>query len=300
MRESIAVNVEVSARKFAIPFECPCCGEPPDSELRIPLERTPGRPISDDSMRALDVPYCKRCVAHVAANEASGVPSAGVMALGIIAGGALALATELWLGLVVFALAIPFAWWLRTARRARAKAACGPSCAAVDRAVAYHGWTGNLSSFSFRSLTYAARFAEQNADKLANVSPQLQKLLDGHKLARLAVPTPAVAASAVPPPLDVREWIARIESATGTVARRKAFQQATEMLSDPRDRQQVILAATTLELAPTLARVDAASSPAQKQQELRAAIAQIRADNIPEALQMGMIYRLEQMLRTQA
>lgn len=291
------MNVEVSARKFAIPFECPCCGEAPDGELRVPLDRTAGRPVAGDSTSALDFPYCKRCIGHVAGHESAGVPSAGVMAVGIIAGGSLALATNLWVGLAVFVAAIPVAWWVRRARRARAKAACGPSCAAVDRAVAYHGWTGNLSSFSFHSLTYAARFAEQNADRLVNVSPQLQKLLDGHKLARLAVPTPAVAASTVPPPLGVREWVARIEGAAGTVARRKAFQQATEMLGDIRDRQQVILAATTIELAPILARIDAVAAPALQQQELRAAITAIRADNIPEALQAGMIYQLEQRLR---
>lgn len=292
-----AVNVEVAARKFAIPYECPCCGEGPDTEMRIPLERLANQPVAPDSPRALDFPYCKRCEAHAAASESAGVPSAGVMAIGIVAGGTLALATRLWVGALVFVAALPLAWLVLQGRRRAARARCTPSCASTDRAVAYHGWTGSRSSFAFKSLAYTARFAEQNADKLVDLSPQLQKLLEGHKLARLAVPTPAVATHAVPPPLGVREWIARIERAHGAVARRKAFQQATEMLGDLREKQQVILATTQLELAPIADRIALATTPAARHHELTAAISEIRADNIPEALQAAMLYQLEEQLR---
>jgi hypothetical protein len=35
-----AVVVELAAKKFALPYECPCCGAVPDGELRIPAKST--------------------------------------------------------------------------------------------------------------------------------------------------------------------------------------------------------------------------------------------------------------------
>lgn len=208
--------VEVSARTFAVPFECPCCGAVPDAELAIPLTRT-GRRVQRDtkrsidersesrgwgptgsargagvSPRSIDVPYCQRCVEHVELWSSAGVRSAAVIVAGLVAAVIVAIATRLVIGAIAFLAAAAFAWSLATARRAAAHAGCSPGCAAPEAALAYLGWSGTASALSFESPTYAARFAEENAAHLVQMNDRLRKLLDGYRIARLAVPTPAV------------------------------------------------------------------------------------------------------------
>ena len=178
--------VELAARKFALPYECPCCGAPPESELPI---------TSKPTRQTLAFPYCARCIAHARAWDSSGVASAGIMVLAIAGAIGAAVSGAILLAIGIFVLGAVLAWILRQSRRAAAKAHCGESCASPDLAVTYFGWTGGVSSFSFASPTFAARFAEANQSLLANETPQLRKLLDGYKKARLAVPTPAVAAA---------------------------------------------------------------------------------------------------------
>ena len=286
--------VEVSSRRFAIPLECPCCGAATGSETLIPVTRTPGQRVADEP--GLAFPYCARCLAHVAAWDTAGVGSAGVMLLGIVAAVALAIVTQIWIGLVAFVIAIPLAAVLRQSRRSAAKAACGPSCASPGKALAYLGWTGNERGFSFESPTYAARFAEQNHKHLVNVSPQLRMLLEGHRIARLAVPTPAAANLVVPPPATIPDWIARIEKQPGAVARRSELQRALDATPEPAARQQLIAATVRLELAPILARVDATTNTAARKQLLLQTIAEISGDNILEELQTAELRELEARL----
>jgi hypothetical protein len=279
-----SVIVELAARKFMLPSECPCCGAPPDTEVNV---------RSSATGQVLGFPYCERCVAHVRKWDASGVASAGVMVLAILVALALAVMTTILVGLGVFVVASSLAWWLRSARRAAAHAACGVSCASPGLAVTYQGWTGTTSSFAFASPTFAARFAEANAALLANQSQQLRKLLDGYKRARLAVPTPAVAAGVAPPPLTAREWIARIEATTGVVARRVALQRALEMIEEPQPRRELIQTVARIELAPLLDKLQRESSPAAKRVLLAAAIEHIATDNIPDELQAALLEKLE-------
>jgi hypothetical protein len=282
------VVVEVATRKFGIPFECPCCGAtPPDAELPIPA-----RP----SGHSLLFPYCKRCVAHVRAHEASGIASAGVMVIGIagamtaaIVAGALAAVGTF----VAFAL---IAWWLRGARRKAAAAGRGPSCAATGIAVEYRGWSGTTSAFTFESPTFAARFAEQNTAVLANVTPALRKLLDGYRKARLAVPTPAVAAGVAPPPLTSREWLARLESTEGTVARRVQLQRALEMTEEAHARRELIQTVARIELAPLVARLNRLTSPAAKKSLIQSSVARLESDNIFDELQAAELDQLKARL----
>ncbi len=282
--------VEVSSRRFAIPLECPCCGAATESETRIGVTRTAGKRVDDE--RGLDFPYCARCLAHVAAWETAGVGSAGVMLVGIVAAVALAILTRVWIGLAAFALVIPIAALLRQSRRSAAKASCGPSCASPGKALAYLGWSGNERTFSFESPTYAARFGEQNQKHLVNVSPQLTKILEGLRIARLTVPTPAAANLVVPPPASLAAWIARIESQPGPVARRSALQRGLDAMADPAARRELVAAACRLELAPVLAKVDAAN-PGVRKQLLLQAIAEISGDNILEELQTAELRELE-------
>ena len=286
--------VEVSSRRFAIPLECPCCGATTESETTIPVTRTPGKRVADE--RGLDFPYCARCLAHATAWETAGVGSAGVMLIGIVAAIALAVLVRVWIGLAAFALVIPLAALLRQSRRSAARSACGPSCASPGKALAYFGWSGNERTFSFESPTYAARFGEQNQRHLVNVSPQLTKIMDGLRIARLTVPTPAAANLVVPPPASLSEWIARIESQVGPVARRSALQRGLDATSDPASRQKLIAAACQIELAPILAQADATINPAARKQLLLQAIAEISGDNILEELQTAELRELEARL----
>jgi hypothetical protein len=286
------VLVEVSARRFVIPFECPCCGAAPDAEMAIHLTRSAGRRVATESALALAFPYCQRCVAHVTAWEASGTIVVAVLLGGIIAGVIAGIATHFLVGLGVFAAAIPVAWLMTQARRGRAKASCGPSCACPGRALVYLGWSGSDSAFTFESHTYAARFAEQNPTVLSNASTSLKRLLEGHRVARLAVPTPATAVLTVPPPATLQDWIGRIEACKGAVSRRNILQRALDGLHEKHDRQEVIAAAMRLEVAPVLDEVDGLTSIAAKGR-LQRAIDGFRADNIPEELQTAVLRELD-------
>lgn len=282
-----AVIVELAARKFTLPFECPCCGAPPDTELEITAKETG---------HSLDFPYCQRCVAHLRAWEASGVASAGIMVLAITGAIGAALSGRILVALAIFVGGATFAWWLRSARRAAAKARCGESCATPGHAVSYFGWSGSSSRFVFASPTFAARFAEANPSIIANESPQLRKLLDGYRKARLAVPTPAVAAGVAPPPLTAREWMTRIETTQGTVARRIALSRALEMIEEPQPRRELIQTLARIELAPLLDKLRRLSSPAAQRDLLATTIEQIRLDNIPDELEAAELEKLEARL----
>jgi hypothetical protein len=209
----------------------------------------------------------------------------------------ISLATRLVIGAIAFAAAALLAWSFGAARRSAARAALGPSCASPDRALAYLGWSGTTSAFSFESPTYAARFAEQNEKHLIQIDAQLRKLLEGHRIARLAVPTPAAAHLVVPPPASVHEWISRIERSRSTVERRNTLRRALDAAHEEADRAQLLEAASRIELAPILGRIDGLASPGARKHQLQRAIEEIRADNIPEELQAAEVQQLESRLR---
>ncbi len=282
-----AVIVELASRKFALPSECPCCGATPDTELPV---------TSAATRHSQFFPYCQRCVTHARIWEGSGIGSAAVMLFAIIGAVGAALSGAYLFAVGVFVLGAVVAWILRQSRRSTAKAGCGESCATPGLAVTYFGWTGATSSFSFASPTFAARFAEANSDVVANQTPQLRKLLDGYKKARLAVPTPAVAAGVAPPPLNARDWIARIESTKGVVARRIALQRALEMIEETHSRRELIQTVAGIELAPLLDKLQRLSSPAAKRTLLDTSIKHVREDNIPDELQAAVLEKLEARL----
>ncbi|MBA3456466.1 MAG: hypothetical protein H0T42_25480, partial [Deltaproteobacteria bacterium] len=240
--------VEIASRRFAVPFQCPCCGAAPDSELTIPVMRAKGRALAEDSAKRLDFPYCRRCLAHVEAFQGAGVVSAGITLAGLLLGVAVALLVHSIAGVVMIVAALGVAYGLLMNRRAQAAAKCSPACPSADTAVTYFGWSGSSSSFAFRSPTYTARFAEDNTTKLVNASRGLSRLLEGHRVARLAVPTPA-STMVVPPPRTGREWIERIEKASTRIARRHDLHNALEMIQDTTERSELLRAATRAELA---------------------------------------------------
>ena len=283
------VIVEVAARRFAVPYECPCCGAVPDAELWVPAPRGP---TGGQSARGLRFPYCKACLQHVESSETAGLLSAGLMVAAIAAALVVALLTRWYIGALIVVVVAPLAWLLAQRRRTAARASCGPACAGPGKAVAYLGWSGNASAFSFESLTYTARFAEQNAN-LVNVSTQLRRLLEGHKIARAAMPTPAAAAEAVPPPMSVRDWVARIEGTRLATARRYWLQRALDVFHEEAERAELVRAVCKLELAPVLAKLDRLATTGAKRDYLHEVTEEIRTDNIPEPLQIAELRELE-------
>jgi hypothetical protein len=288
------VRVEVSSRRFAIPYECPCCGAVPDTELGIPLAVGGSHKTAPDTAETLQVPYCRKCLHHVARRESAITLSSMLAFFALCAGTVLALTGWPWIGLGVFGGMLPVAWFVRSQRLAAAKAAMRDSCADIDFAVGYLGWSGTTTALELSSHTYAARFAEANPQILAAVTPQLEKLLEGHRLARLAVPTPAATVT-VPPPATVKEWIDRLEATSGTVARRAMLGRALDALTESGERQLVIQTVCRLEVEPIAKQL---ASEKRAVPYLEKAIAEARADNMPEALQAAVLYDLEGRLRT--
>src|SRR5258705_6297006 len=98
------VIIEVSARKFAVPFECVCCGAAPETDVLVTYTRAAGR-RREASTRGLRFPYCQRCADHVATWEQAGVPSAAVVVLGMFAGIVLIIAVRWFIGVAVIGVA---------------------------------------------------------------------------------------------------------------------------------------------------------------------------------------------------
>ncbi len=280
------VVVEISARRFGIPFECPCCGAPPAGEISV-------RPYGPGP--TLLFPSCKRCDGHIRAWDTAGISSALAMVLTIVAAVAGAWQGGALIGIALFVIGASIAWVVRMSRRKAATAMRGASCASTGVAVEYRGWVNETHAFTFESPTFAARFAEENKAELANVSPQLQRLVDGYHRARLAIPTPAVAAGIAPPPLDAREWLTRLESTQGTLARRVQLQRSLEMVEEAHSRRELIQFVARAELAPVIAKLSR-SSVAAKKQLLEDTIARVRLDNIPEELQSAELHELQSRL----
>jgi hypothetical protein len=241
-------------------------------------------------------PSCKRCDSHIRAWDAAGISSALAMVITIVAA-----VVGVWLagalvGIGVFGAGASIAWAVRVSRRKAAAALRGASCAATGVAVEYRGWLNETYAFTFESPTFAARFAEENKGQLANVSAQLQRLVDGYHRARLAIPTPAVAAGVAPPPLNAGEWLTRLEATQGTLARRAQLQRALEMVEEAHSRRELIQHVARAELAPVIAKLSRTTTVAGKKQLLEDTLATIRLDNIPEELQGAELHELQSRL----
>lgn len=288
---SQATVVEVASRTFALPMDCPCCGATPDGELLISLARTARDRVAADSARSVDVPYCRVCIEHATMWEAAGVMSAGLGVIGIVAGAIIVAASSAVVGGAVIVAALLVGVALAAARRAQARHACRESCSCPQRAVGYLGWTGSATGLSFESKSYAAKFAEQNTGRLVE-DPRVRTLLDRYKLARIAVPTPAAAVQTIPPPPDAAEWMARLASESSRVARRAAFSRALEVLTEPKERDQVIRAVAAIELATLMAPI-AKLHGEMRRRALELALAHVRADNLPDELRAALLRDLE-------
>src|SRR4051812_16008672 len=141
------VIVEIAARRFAVPFECPCCGAPPDTEMAIGVSRSAGK--RPEGAQGLVFPYCTTCVEHARRFESAGLTSAVVMLLAIVTAIVVSIAVQLVFGLLIFLAAVPIAVVLAATLKSQAQAGCGEACASAAKALAYLGWSSDVRSFRF-------------------------------------------------------------------------------------------------------------------------------------------------------
>jgi hypothetical protein len=290
-----ATVVEVKGRELAIPFDCPCCGATPDTEVAVPLARA-SRNRAANSAMAIDFPYCRACVAHVTRWESGRIVLTGLVVLGTVLFAIAAIASQVVVGIAVFGGLVALGALVAVARRNDARRACRESCGSVEMAVEYLGWSGVANGFAFKSIAYGAKFAERNASRLVE-DARVSRLLKNYELARIAVPTPAAPVSVIPPPLDTGEWIAKLTTIPTRVARRDALSRALDSLSDARARDQVVRTVCAIELATYLAPVDQASGAAAKKRRLQATIEHVKRDNLPEPLRQLLLRELEDVAK---
>lgn len=310
------VVVSVSARKFSVPFHCACCGKPnPEGELDASHTRRTGVRVIRETTRGIAFPYCYGCLHHVGLWNSAENFAIGFSLLGIVMGIAGGAATSsVGVGFSLFTAFFIFGMVLGAKRRSQARAHCGSSCACADTAVGYLGWSGSVSSFRFVSEGYATRFAQGNSRGLINVDADLRRLLQPAPLyvqpQRSQLPVNIVPQQPfVPYPVPAQpvsskdlllDWISRIEGLKGTVARRNAVERALSEISDPAARNELLLAASRIEVASVLDKVDGLKSAAAKRRHLEKAIADLHADNIPDELQAEELRQLQSRLSTLA
>jgi hypothetical protein len=320
----VSVVVEVSARKFMVPRECACCGAAAQVEVAATHTRTTGVRVIREDTRSLMFPYCNGCDRHSKLWASAASLAEMIFWLGIGVGIVAAFGAGLVAGMVCMAVGVMLAVGAYVHTRSQAQRMCGANCGSPSAAVVHLGWSGSVSSFAFHSTRYAVSFAAGNGEKLINVSMELQRLLVArtaelqHKvesprqnptpIARHAPPSlpaaPPMLAEAEPrtPGLGfqgavVVDWIARIESYKGAEARRNALARALEEIADPRERCQLVLAASRIETAAVLDRVDGLATAAAKKRHLEKAIAELRSDDVPDELQAEQLRELESRLR---
>lgn len=176
------VSVEVSSRKVTVPYLCPCCCGVADTALAISFTRITGEQLIRETTRELDFPYCSRCVRHSSWWTAAWRAAGAAMACGAVIALVLGLTVGAAAGAGVAVLSAGLSVLAGLSLRARARAACCPSCAGAGPAVTYHGWVDHVQRFSFVSRRYAAEFAEQNERSLVNVTPLLYQLVEQRRV----------------------------------------------------------------------------------------------------------------------
>lgn len=304
----MSVVVEVSARKFIVPHECACCAASPEVHREASYTRRTGKRVIRETTRSLNFPYCARCDAHVEKWNAASVLLGVLLFASIVVAIIIGIGTGAGAGFGVFVGLVVLSFVAFSRAQSSARALCGPTCVTPAAAVEHLGWSGSVSSFRLESDVYAVKFAEANHKNLINVSMQLHRLLE-QRLAAASVtalpmpdhkvlPTPRQAPQPASGSRDsVLEWIARIESFKGAEARRNALQRALSEVIEPQGRRELVLAASRIEVAAVLDKVDGLASAAAKKRHLLKAIADIRADNIPDELQTEELRQLEDRLR---
>lgn len=190
--------VQISARIVRWPGVCACCCQPADTSIEVSCTRVTGKKVIHTQTKSWDVPYCRRCFAHIKAAKALRAFSMLVIHLSIVfglVGAALALlaavavyqrsvSSAVVLGLLLAAVTtaiilLTFSWCqakyqrnvqAKKVQRARLEqklnALLSQSCCDECRLAAqYDGWHGSVHTFYFASGQFASAFERSNPGK---------------------------------------------------------------------------------------------------------------------------------------
>lgn len=271
--------------------------------MAVSHTRRTGKRVIREHTRSWTFPYCTPCLRHARTWESASTYAIATVAIAAVLGVIAAFAGAGAAGLLIFVLSLPLALVLASRQRSKAEAGRGPRCACPGPAIAYLGWDGSVQGFDIVSPSFVARFARSNARSLINATADLRRLIDSQP-DRLP-PSHDIAAAprlVAPPPIQPQrdaalEWISRIESFKGAVARRNALERALAELRDPAARRSVLMAASKIEVAAVLDKVDSLASVAAKRRHLEKAINALQADDIPDELQAEERAMLDAALR---
>jgi hypothetical protein len=302
----VAISVEVSANLFTVPPECACCGACAEMMVNAEATRVTGKRVIHTYTRSLAFPRYRACDDHV--RRWNSAPIFAVM-IGLAVGGlacvAAGHAVSQAAGAIFIATCVVTSiahFWLRHRVTQSCSAACAAPCAPVN----YVRWYGTVKTFAFQSNGYAVGFALGNGKHLVNVSTRLRTLIEAAHAEHIARAGRAVvvampAPRATPPALQaarpepVLEWIARIESYKGAEARRSAVDRALLEIHTPDGRDQLLAAASRIEVTAVLDKVDSLKSAAAKRRHLENAIAELRGRGIPEDARRSLDDRLRSL-----
>lgn len=160
-------QIRVSARKLIWPRSCPCCCENADSELAVIATRTTGKRVIRTSARSWTVPYCSRCVNHIAKFKAASRTRTACLALSAIVFGVAAVSFQsvAWGAFLCISCIAIFILRIR-GLNAQAENAMHPNCASKMAAVEYSGWFGTVHELWFSNQLYVSWFAAANHEKV--------------------------------------------------------------------------------------------------------------------------------------
>jgi hypothetical protein len=297
------MRIQLSGKRFSFPPFCVCCGNAAETEIAVSASRTTGKRVVTTKTNTWAFPYCRACVAHVAAWDAAG--GCGAIALVLV----IALMVAIAAPPIGLAIAIFGIWAVRSAsnrKKQEAKQMCSPQCTSAHRAVDYIGWSGTVETFDIASERYAVQFMLTNRAKLVNVSPETWgKLAQAHTAPTTITPVTTnetalpLLPSTKPAGGDVLlRWVSKVEGTKGPASRRATIELALKdsELTDGH-REEFIKAAAQIEVRATLDKVDGLKTHAAKRRHLEDALRALRGDSAPDELQAEEIRGLEDVLR---
>ncbi len=174
------MQIDLSGHSFVFPNQCACCNGPADAELTLSSSKSSGKKVVHTKTNIWDVPYCRRCLVHVAeaADARNVVTLIKVIAVvtGLLFWYFVSLAVGIGAGfMVIFLGGVLFYFQMKIA-----KSKCSRDCACVDRAIVYLGWQRTLHQFEVTSTQYALALMIANQRKLVNLSREARSLLESH------------------------------------------------------------------------------------------------------------------------
>lgn len=303
------LRVSVSGRKLAFPGACCCCRGDADSSILATATRTTGKRVIRTQTQSWTFPCCAACVGHARKSKTESGWVA-MMLIGFISGPFFFLGPNSWAGFVLLLFGAGGILGAALQRR-DARAVMKPTCGDLGPPVQYLGWSGTFHALAFSNTAYAGLFALENRARLLDVDAGVRAAMAE---ASVAVAAEAGArASATPasslaqqerPSADVANEeelihgaIVKIEKQKGPASRRSALDAALTTLASKDARDRLLLEASRIEVRAVLDKVDGLKTKSAKKRHLDEALANIRADQVPDALQQREIGILEEALR---